>query len=217
MTAVQSAYTLSSDLGGKAWLHACPFDTNFERSSVECDRRNSEEYNWFFPVISFLSSYVFERKTEPYPYLIVLDIVRNTSWEDHTVSLDNWSQTITQMGVSPENPRPLFDGDVSAAAAAYDMPRHFEESAETATKVREDEATRDARSSKREIVTGMIERLSGPSRADLPCGPELTEHGKKYGAAMDMADALAHDRQVDAKYAARERARKSKKLGNRRA
>ena len=77
-------------------------------------------------------------------------------------------------------------------------------------------AGEDARSSKREIVKGMIERLSGPSRADLPRGPELTEHGKKYGAAMDMADQLELDRQVDAKYAAREKARKSKNPRNRR-
>ena len=78
-------------------------------------------------------------------------------------------------------------------------------------------AGEDVRPSKNEIVRGMIERLSGPSRADLPRGPELTEHGKKYGAAMDMADQLELDRQVDAKYAAREKARKSKKPGNRRA
>ena len=74
----------------------------------------------------------------------------------------------------------------------------------------------DVRPSRREIIRGMIERLSKPSKTRSIFGPELTEHAKMYGASMDLADAVALERRVDAKYAAREKAGKSKNLRNRR-
>ena len=159
MTAVQSAYTLHGAREVKAWLYECSLDTNFERWSVACNRLDSVAHSGFFQVVSSLSSDVFERKIETCPYVITIEISKDTNWKDHNV-----------------------------------------------------------RSSKREIVKGMIERLSGPSKEDSTFGPELTEHAKKYGAAMDLADAVALERRVDAKYAAREKAGKSKKSpGNRRA
>ena len=75
----------------------------------------------------------------------------------------------------------------------------------------------NVRSSRKEKIRGIIERLSKPSKIRSIFGPGLTEHAKKYGAPMDLADAVALDRRVDAKYAAREKARKSKNPGNRRA
>ena len=158
MTAVQSAYPLSSDRRFGAWLHARSFEIDLEGETIPCNGLDSAAHSRFFQVFSSLSSDAFERKIETCPYVIKFNIVQDTSWEDHNV-----------------------------------------------------------RSSKREIVKGMIERLSGPSKADSTFGPELTEHAKKYGAAMDLADAVALDRRVDAKYAAREKARKSKNPGNRRA
>ena len=77
-------------------------------------------------------------------------------------------------------------------------------------------AREDVRPSRRDIVRGMIDRLSKPSKTRSIFGPELTEHAKKYGASMDLADAVALERRVDAKYAARVKAGKSKNLRNRR-
>ena len=76
---------------------------------------------------------------------------------------------------------------------------------------------KDAQPSRREKIRGIIERLSKPSKIRSIFGPGLTEHAKKYGAPMDLADAMALCRQVDAEYAARKRAGKSRKnTGNRR-
>ena len=76
-------------------------------------------------------------------------------------------------------------------------------------------AGEDVQPSRKERVNGMIARLSKPSKIRSIFGPGLTEHAKKYGAPMDLADAIALCRQVDAKYAAREKSRKNP--GNRRA
>ena len=82
----------------------------------------------------------------------------------------------------------------------------------------DDVAREDDRSSKREEIRGVIERLSKPSKIRSIFGSGLTEHAKKYGGPMDLADSVALDRQVDAEYAAREKAGKFKKSpGNRRA
>ena len=78
-------------------------------------------------------------------------------------------------------------------------------------------AWKDARMSKKEEIRGVIERLSKPSEIRSIFGTGLTEHAKKYGGPMDLADSVALDRRVDAKYAAREKAGKSKNPGNRRA
>lgn len=139
MTAVQSAYTLSSDLGGKAWLHACPFDTNFERRSVACNRSDSAEYNRFFQVFSSLSSDVFERKIETCPYVVKLKVTQDTNWEDHTVPSGTERQTINQRLASPQKPRLFLGGGISAHAAAYNLPRDFGKSAEAIMKAYEDE------------------------------------------------------------------------------
>ena len=79
-------------------------------------------------------------------------------------------------------------------------------------------AGEDVQPSRREKIRGIIERLSKPSKIRSIFGPGLTEHAKKYGAPMDLADARALCRQVDAEYAEREKADKSmKNPGNRRA
>lgn len=77
-------------------------------------------------------------------------------------------------------------------------------------------AREDVRPSRREIIGAMLERLSKPSKTRSIFGPELTDRAKKYGAAMDLADAVALERRVDAKCAAREKAGKSRNLRNRR-
>ena len=82
----------------------------------------------------------------------------------------------------------------------------------------DDVAWKDVRPSKREEIRGVIERLSKPSKIRSIFGSGLTEHAKKYGGPMDLADSVALDRQVDAEYEAREKAGRSKKSpGNRRA
>ena len=73
------------------------------------------------------------------------------------------------------------------------------------------------RPSRREEIRGVIERLSKPSTIRSIFGSGLTEQAKKYGGPMDLADSVALDRQVDAEYAAREKARKFKNSRNRRA
>lgn len=78
-------------------------------------------------------------------------------------------------------------------------------------------AREDVRPSRKEKIRGIIERLSKPSKIRSIFGSGLTEHAKKYGGPMDLADSVALDRQVDAEYAAREKAEKSKNPGNRRA
>ena len=158
MTAVQSAYPLSSDRRFGAWLHARSFEIDLEGETIPCNGLDSAAYSRFFQVLSSLSSDAFERKIETCPYVIKIKIAQDTNWEDHNV-----------------------------------------------------------RSSRKEKIRGIIERLSKPSKIRSIFGPGLTEHAKKYGAPMDLADAVALERRVDAKYAAREKAGKSmNNPGNRR-
>lgn len=144
MTAAQSAHTLSRGCVSGAWLHACPFETNFERRPVVCNRLDLEEYKRFFQVVSSLSVDAFERKIKM-SYVITLEIAHDTNWEDHTVPADSKPQTINQRLASPKKPRLLFGGGISAHAAAYNLPRHFGKSAEAIMKAYEDEPEQEDR------------------------------------------------------------------------
>ena len=139
MTAVQSAYPLSSDRRFGAWLHARSFEIDLEGETIPCNGLDSAAHSRFFQVFSSLSSDAFERKIETCPYVIKIKIAQDTNWKDHTVLSDSKPQTINQRLASSKKPRLLFGGGISAHAAAYNLPRHFGKSAEAIMKAYEDE------------------------------------------------------------------------------